>query len=54
MSGEAWMVIFIVSPGLPASGMISGFITGGVLSTVKVSGVWLVLPTRSWAMSRME
>ncbi|WP_337971776.1 hypothetical protein [Methanobacterium petrolearium] len=27
---------------------------GGVLSTVNVSGVWLVLPTMSRAMSRMD
>lgn len=54
VSGDAWTVIFIVSPGLALSGLISGLITGGVLSTVNVSGVWLVLPTMSRAMSKME
>ena len=54
VSAEAWTVMFIVSPGLTLSGFISVLITGGVLSTVNVSGLWLVLPTMSWVMSRME
>lgn len=54
VSGDVVTVMVIVSPGLALSGLISGLMTGGVLSTVNVSGVWLVLPTMSWAMSRME
>jgi len=54
VSGDVVTVMVIVSSGLALSGLISGFITGGVLSTEKVSGVWLALPTRSRAMSRME
>lgn len=54
VSDDAVTVIVMFSPGLAASGLISGLMTGGVLSTVNVSGVWLVLPTMSRAMSMME